>query len=163
MSGLLEVFSRFLGVGKLAHAARGLQVGDGVTIIRPVNLYGCKIGKDSFVGPFVEIQRDARIGERTRVQSHCFICSGVSIGDDCFIGHGVVFVNDLMRSGPARGDTSKYGTTTIGNDVSIGSNSTILPVTIAPNTIIGAGSVVTRDLLVPGVYAGNPATLLRLR
>jgi acetyltransferase-like isoleucine patch superfamily enzyme len=86
----------------------------------------------------------------------------VTIGDNCFIGHGVMFVNDTFSSGgPAGRDRSKWGTTTVGNDVSIGSNATILPVKIADGVVVGAGAVVTRDLPVKGIYAGNPARLLR--
>lgn len=136
--------------------------GANVTVVDPVNLYGCTIGADSFVGPFVEIQKDVRIGRRCRVQSHSFICSLVSIGDDCFIGHGVMFINDRFQAdGPAGGDRSLWDTTRIGNGVSIGSNATILPVTICDRAVIGAGAVVTRDISEPGVYAGNPARWLR--
>ncbi len=139
-----------------------VEFGENVTLVQPVNLYGCSIGDGSFVGPFVEIQKDVSIGKRTRVQSHAFVCELVTIGDDCFIGHGVMFVNDLFEDGgPARGDRSKWHSTTIGNDVSIGSNATILPVRIADGVVVGAGAVVTKDLDVPGVYAGNPARLLR--
>lgn len=136
--------------------------GPGVRIVRPANLYGCSIGESSFIGPFVEIQRGAVIGARTRVQSHAFICELVTIGDDCFIGHGVMFVNDLFREGgPAGGDKTKWGKTAVGNRVSIGSNATVLPVNIVEGAVIGAGAVVTRDIEVPGIYAGNPARLLR--
>lgn len=136
--------------------------GDDVRVVEPVNLYGCVIGTRSFIGPFTEIQKGAVIGARCRIQSHTFICDLVTIGDDCFVGHGVMFVNDAFQDdAPARGDRNKYGETRIGNHVSIGSNATILPVTIADRTVIGAGAVVTRDILVPGVYAGNPARLLR--
>lgn len=141
---------------------RDVAFGDNVTVVQPSNLYECSIGDGSFVGPFVEIQSGAVIGRRCRVQSHSFICSLVEIGDDCFIGHGVMFVNDRFRSGgPARGDESKWEPTRIGNNVSIGSNATILPVRIADSTVIGAGSVVTHDILEPGVYAGNPARRVR--
>lgn len=139
-----------------------VEFGPGVRVIEPVNLYGCRIGEGSSIGPFVEIQRGAVIGRRVRVQSHAFICDLVTIGDDCFIGHGVMFVNDLFREGgPAGGDRDKWGATTVGDRVSIGSNATILPVAIASGTVIGAGAVVTKDIDVPGVYAGNPARLLR--
>jgi len=136
--------------------------GEKVKIVLPVNLYGCTIGDFSFVGPFVEIQQNARIGKRTKVQSHAFVCELVTIGDDCFVGHGVVFINDLFsEGGPAGGDQSKWKTTTIGNHVSIGSNATILPVSICDHVVIGAGSVVVKDITEPGVYAGNPASFLR--
>jgi len=137
--------------------------GPGVRIVKPVNIYGCRIGGGTFVGPFTEIQKGVSIGSNCRVQSHSFICELVTIGDDCFIGHGVIFINDLFEGGgPARGDHKKWRSTRIGRRVSIGSNATILPVTIADGTVIGAGAVVTRDILEPGVYAGNPARLLRL-
>jgi acetyltransferase-like isoleucine patch superfamily enzyme len=136
--------------------------GERVTIVEPSNLYGCTLGDDVFVGPFVEIQRGVSIGARTRVQSHAFICELVSIGQDCFISHGAMFVNDLFRSGgPARGDTTVWGATTIGDRVSIGTSASILPVSICSDVVIGAGSVVTRDITEPGIYAGNPARKLR--
>ncbi|MBL8631530.1 MAG: N-acetyltransferase [Rhodospirillaceae bacterium] len=136
--------------------------GQNVTVHRPCNLYGCAIGDNSKIGPFVEIQKTAVIGQNTRVQSHAFICEMVSIGDDCFVGHGVMFVNDTFASGgPAGGDKTKWKPTKIGNRVSIGSNATILPVEICDNVVIGAGAVVTKSIHKPGIYAGNPAKLLR--
>jgi acetyltransferase-like isoleucine patch superfamily enzyme len=136
--------------------------GTGVTIVEPANLYGCTIGDDVFVGPFVEIQRDVTIGARTRIQSHAFVCELVTIGDDCFIAHGVMFINDLFElGGPAKGRKDLWRSTKIGNKVSIGSNATILPVTICDNVVIGAGAVVTKSIDKPGVYAGNPARLIR--
>ena len=136
--------------------------GPNVKVVEPVNLYGCTIGADCFIGPFVEIQKSVSIGERTKIQSHTFICELVTIGDDCFVGHGVMFVNDLFSSGgPAAGDKTKWKATTIGNHVSIGSNVTLLPVMICDNAVIGAGSVVTKDIRNPGIYAGNPARLIR--
>jgi acetyltransferase-like isoleucine patch superfamily enzyme len=141
---------------------RDVRFGDNVKIITPVNLYGCEIGSDCFVGPFTEIQKDVSIGDRCKIQSHSFICELVAIGNDCFIGHGVMFINDLFSTGgPARGDKSRWKATRIGNRVSIGSNATILPVQICDGTVIGAGSVVTKDILEPGIYAGNPAIKLR--
>lgn len=139
-----------------------VDFGPEVTVVEPVNLYGCAIGEGSFVGPFVEIQDGARIGKNCRVQSHAFICDLVTIGDHCFISHGAMFINDPFASGgPARGDRSLWRETTIGDHVSIGSNATILPVTICDNVIVAAGAVVTRDITEPGVYAGNPARKLR--
>ena len=136
--------------------------GEGVTVVEPVNLYGCQIGDETFIGPFVEIQRGARIGRRCRIQSHAFVCDLVTIGDDVVVAHGVMFTNDLFRSGgPARGDRALWRSTTIGDRVSIGSNATILPVSICSDVVIGAGAVVTRDITAPGIYAGNPARLLR--
>lgn len=136
--------------------------GEGVKIVHPVNLYGCTIGNGVFIGPFTEIQKGASIGEHTKVQSHSFICDLVHIGSHCFIGHGVMFINDMFsEGGPAGGDASKWKATHIGNHVSIGSNATILPITICDKVVIGAGAVVTKDITEPGVYAGNPAKLLR--
>jgi len=135
---------------------------ESVRIVMPSNLYGCELAQDVFVGPFVEIQKDVRIGSRTKVQSHTFICELVTIGADCFIGHGVMFINDAFSSGgPAGGDTSKWKATTIGNRVSIGSNATIMPVSVCDDVVIGAGAVVTKDITSSGVYAGNPARKLR--
>jgi acetyltransferase-like isoleucine patch superfamily enzyme len=136
--------------------------GKDVTVVEPVNIYGCAIGEGSFIGPFVEIQRGVAIGKRCRVQSHAFICELVEIGDDCFISHGAMFINDLFATGgPAKGRRDLWRSSRIGNQVSIGTNTTILPVSIADRVVVGAGAVVTKDLLEPGVYAGNPARLLR--
>jgi acetyltransferase-like isoleucine patch superfamily enzyme len=129
-----------------------------VTIVQPVNLYGCTIGENSFVGPFVEIQKDVVIGKNCRIQSHSFICELVTIGNDCFVGHGVMFINDTFATGkPASGDKQLWKKTSIGNNVSIGSNATILPVSICNNVVIGAGAVVTKNITEAGVYVGNPA------
>lgn len=136
--------------------------GADVVVCRPSNLYGCVIGDGVFVGPFVEIQRDVCIGRRTRIQSHAFICELVTIGAECFVSHGAMFVNDTFTSGgPARGDRSLWKRTIIGDRVSIGTGATILPVSICDDVVIGAGAVVTKDIKIPGVYAGNPARLLR--
>lgn len=136
--------------------------GEHVTVVQPVNLYGCTIGDGVFVGPFVEIQANVSVGARTRIQSHAFVCELVTIGEDCFVGHGVVFVNDLFSvGGPARGRRELWKKTIIGNNVSIGSNATILPVSICDDVVIGAGAVVTRNIDKPGIYAGNPARFLR--
>lgn len=141
---------------------RGVKFGKRVKVIEPCNIYECELSDDVFVGPFVEIQRDAIIGARTKVQSHTFICSLVTIKEDCFIGHGVMFVNDTFSSGsPAAGDKNKWNATSIGNNVSIGSNATILPVNICDNVVIGSGAVVTKNIQKSGIYVGNPAKLLR--
>jgi acetyltransferase-like isoleucine patch superfamily enzyme len=136
--------------------------GEGVMLVEPVNLYGCAIGDGSFVGPFVEIQSGVTIGKRCRIQSHAFICEFVTIGDDCFISHGAMFINDVFTTGgPAQGRRDLWRSTKIGNHVSIGTNATILPITICDQVVIGAGAVVTKDITHPGIYAGNPARLLR--
>jgi acetyltransferase-like isoleucine patch superfamily enzyme len=138
------------------------RFGAGVTVVEPANVYGCTIGDDTFVGPFTEIQKDVTIGRRCRIQSHAFICELVTIGDDCFVGHGVMFVNDRFATGgPARGRKELWQPTVIGDRVSIGSNATIMPVSIASGTVIGAGAVVTKDIETAGIYAGNPARRIK--
>lgn len=139
-----------------------VEFGKNVTVVQPVNLYGCKIGDECFIGPFVEIQKGVKIGKRCRIQSHAFICELVTIGDDCFISHGAMFINDLfVTGGPAGGDHHLWKSTKIGNHVSIGTNVTILPVSICDKVVVGAGAVVTKDISQAGIYAGNPARLLR--
>ena len=146
----------------LSIAIKDVVFGNEVTIVEPINLYGCTIGANTFIGPFVEVQKDVVIGNNCRVQSHTFICELVTIGNDCFIGHGVMFVNDLFSDGkPANGNKALWKTTSIGNNVSVGSNATILPVSICDNVVIGAGAVVTKNIIEPGVYAGNPAKKIR--
>lgn len=136
--------------------------GERVVLVQPVNIYDCILGDDVFVGPFVEIQKGVIIGNGTKIQSHSFICELVTIGKNCTIAHGVMFINDPYKIGrPARGDRNQWLPTVVGNQVTIGSNATILPVTICDNVVIGAGSVVTRNIDSPGIYAGNPARLLR--
>lgn len=146
----------------LKSSLKNVTFGKNVKIIEPVNLYGCKIGNNSFVGPFVEIQKNTEIGSNTKIQSHTFICELVKIGNNCFIGHGVVFINDKFTTGkPAGGNKKLWEKTFINDNVSVGSNSTILPVSICKNVVIGAGSVVTKDIEISGVYAGNPAKFIR--
>ena len=140
---------------------RDVEFGARVRVIEPCNIYGCSIGDDCFVGPFTEIQKGVVVGARTRVHSHAFICELVTIGEDCFIGHGVMFINDTFSTGgPAGGRKELWQQTAIGNRVSIGSNATIMPVTIVDDVVIGAGSVVIKDITVAGIYAGNPARWL---
>lgn len=136
--------------------------GQNVKVVEPVNLYNCTIGNGCFIGPFVEIQKNVHIGNQTRVQSHAFICELVTVGNNCFIGHGVMFINDKFSSGgPAGGDQSKWAKTHIGNNVSIGSNATILPVSICDHVVIGAGAVITKNIEEPGIYVGNPAIKIK--
>ena len=140
---------------------RDVVFGEDVIVHQPVNLYGCQIGDQVMIGPFVEIQRGVTVGARSRIQSHAFLCEGVTIGADCFISHGVMFINDKFEhGGPARGDKGLWKTTTIGDRVSIGTGAVVLPVRICEGTVIGAGAVVTKDIDVQGVYVGNPARLL---
>ena len=138
-----------------------VKFGKNCKIIEPVNIYGCKIGNRVFVGPFVEIQKNAKIGDNTRIQSHTFICEKVTIGSKCFVSHGVMFINDLAKNGKVNRSSNSFKKTTIGNNVIIGSNATILPVKINNNIIIGAGAVVTKNLLKKGIYTGNPAKFLK--
>ena len=138
-----------------------IRLGKNCKIIEPVNLYGCVIGNRVFVGPFVEIQKNVKIGDYTKIQSHSFICEKVTIGKKCFISHGVIFVNDLIKFGKIETNPKFFKKTKVGNSVIIGSNSTILPVAISNNIVIGAGSVVTKNLKIKGIYAGNPAKLIR--
>src|SRR5438067_8080562 len=117
--------------------------GKNVKVVQPVNLYGCTIGENCFIGPFVVIQKNVSIGSNTKIQSHSFICELVTIGHHCFIGHGVMFINDLFQNGgPAGGKVELWKRTNIGSHVSIGSNATVLPVTICDHCVIGAGAVV---------------------
>ena len=146
----------------LAASVRDVACGERVRIVEPANVYECSLGDDCFVGPFTEIQKGVVIGARTKVQSHAFVCELVTIGSDCFIGHGVMFTNDRFADGgPARGRRELWRATRIGDRVSIGSNATLLPVSICDDVVIGAGAVVTRDITKPGIYAGNPARLMR--
>ena len=141
---------------------RDVSFGKGVKVVEPVNIYECEIDDEVFIGPFVEIQSDVKVGARTKIQSHSFVCSLVTIGEECFIGHGVMFINDVFsKGGPAGGDVSCWERTVVGNKVSIGSNATILPVAICDNVVIGAGAVVTKNITEPGVYVGNPAKKMR--
>ena len=140
---------------------REVKMGANVKIVEPCNLYECELGDEVFVGPFVEIQKGVKIGVKSRIQSHTFVCELVSIGESCFIGHGVMFVNDLFENGGPARDSALWRETKIGNNVSIGSNATILPVSICDGVVIGAGSVVTKNITKKGIYAGNPARLIR--
>ena len=140
---------------------REVKIGANVKIVEPCNLYECELGDEVFVGPFVEIQKGVKIGAKSRIQSHTFGCELVSIGESCFIGHGVMFINDLFENGGPARDSALWRETKIGNNVSIGSNATILPVSICDGVVIGAGSVVTKNITKKGIYAGNPARLIR--
>jgi len=122
-----------------------------------VNLYGCEIGDNCFIGPFVEIQEDVKIGENCRIQSHTFICSKVRIGRDVFVGHGVVFINDKH---PVRRDPKDWEETIVEDGAVIGSNATILPCRIGKNALVGAGAVVTKDVPPNAIVVGNPARII---
>lgn len=141
---------------------RDVRLGRDVKIPYPdlVNLYECEIGDECFIGPFVEIQKGAKMGSGCRVQSHSFICTKVGIGNGVFIGHGVVFINDRH---PPRFEEKYWEETVVGDNVVIGSNATIMPVRIGANSVIGAGAVVTKDVPEGSVVAGNPAKAIKKR
>jgi UDP-2-acetamido-3-amino-2,3-dideoxy-glucuronate N-acetyltransferase len=148
--------------------APDVKLGKDVKVFDFVNLYGCEIGDHSRVGTFVEIQKNAKIGKKCKISSHTFICEGVTIEDNVFIGHGVVFVNDSYpRATAANGDLQSaqdwvVEPTLVKQGASIGSGATILAkVTIGENAIVGAGSVVTKDVPPNAIVAGNPARFLR--
>ena len=134
------------------------KIGKGTKIWNYVNMYGCEIGENCMIGSFVEIQNDVKIGNNVRIQSHSFLCSLVTVEDNVFIGHGVMFINDVK---PPSRDPSKWKPTLIKKGVSIGSNATILPVTIGENSIVGAGAVVTKDVPLNTIVVGNPARVLK--
>ncbi len=135
-----------------------LKKGKNCEIIEPVNIYGATLGNNVFIGPFVEIQKNVFVDDNTRIQSHSFLCEKVKIGKNCFIGHGTMFINDDFKNDKIN---KVFKQTNISNNVLIGSNSTILPVKICSKVIIGAGSVVTKNINKSGVYAGNPAKFIR--
>tara|TARA_A100001011_G_C14273473_1_gene828065 strand:- start:212 stop:673 length:462 start_codon:yes stop_codon:yes gene_type:complete len=146
-------------INKKKSQIKNVKFGKNVTIVEPVNLYDCHIDDNCFIGPFVEIQKNSKIGKNTRVQSHSFICENVEIGENCFIGHGVNFINDKFENNKILKEN--YLSTTVLNNVLIGSNSTILPVIIKKNVTIGAGSVVTKNCSANKIFVGNPAKLLK--
>ena len=146
---------------KIKSKIKNLIHGKGCKIIEPVNIYGSKFGKNVFIGPFVEIQNNTVIGDNTRVQSHSFICEKVTIGKNCFVGHGVMFTNDDLKKGKVTRDPKLFKKTKLGNNVVIGSNTTLLPVSIVSGTVIGAGSTVTKNINTKGIYEGTPEKLLR--
>ena len=148
--------------------APDVKLGKDVKLAKFINLYGCEVGDETKIGAFVEIQKNARVGRRCKISSHTFICEGVTIEDHVFIGHGVVFINDSYpRATTASGDLQsaddwKVEYTVVKTGASIGSGATVLSnVTIGERAIVGAGSVVTRDVAADTIVAGNPATVLR--
>lgn len=157
-----------LNIDTPKQSINNVQVGADVKIYNFVNLYGCQIGAGTKIGTFVEIQRGATVGENCKISSHTFICEGVAIGDGVFVGHNVSFINDMYpravnEDGSMQTDKDwEMVETKIGDRVSIGTSATILGgVSIGKNAIIGAGSVITKDIPENAVVAGNPAKIIR--
>lgn len=155
-------------MGDYLCVAADVKLGENVKLTKFINLYGCEIGDNSKIGAFVEIQKNARIGKNCKVSSHTFICEGVIVEDNVFIGHNVTFINDLFpRATTGEGQLQteadwECGTTLIKKGASIGSSTTLLcGITIGENAIVGAGSVVTKDVAPNTVVAGNPARFRR--
>lgn len=156
------------GADSYLSIAPDVKLGRGVKLAKFINLYGCEIGDESKIGAFVEIQKNAIVGKRCKISSHTFICEGVTIHDNVFIGHGVIFINDSHpRATAADGNLQteadwKVERTVVERGASIGSGATILSnISIGENAIVGAGSVVTKDVPPKSIVAGNPARLLR--
>jgi acetyltransferase-like isoleucine patch superfamily enzyme len=148
--------------------AQDVRLGANVRLSKFINLYGCEIGDETKIGAFVEIQKNASVGKRCKISSHTFVCEGVSIEDNVFIGHGVTFVNDTYPRATAPGgrlqteEDWKVELTVIKRGASIGSGATILSnISVGENAIVGAGSVVTKDVPANAIVAGNPARVLR--
>jgi acetyltransferase-like isoleucine patch superfamily enzyme len=148
--------------------ASNVDLGENVVLQDFINLYGCRIGDNTKIGPFVEVQRNAAVGRNCKIQSHCFICEGVTIEDEVFVGHGVMFINDrypraVTEAGALQTEADwSVVRTLVKKGASIGSNATILcGVTVGEGAIVGAGSVVTKDVPSRTIVAGNPAKVIR--
>ncbi len=157
-------------MSKYLCVAKDVKLGKNVKLSKFINLYGCSVGDNTKIGAFVEIQKNAKVGRNCKVSSHTFICEGVTIGDNCFIGHSVIFINDncpraVRADGAMESDkdwAGRFVKTEVGRSVSIGSNATILGgIRIMDGAMVGAGSVVTKNIHRNEVWAGNPARFIR--
>ncbi len=150
--------------------SQDVKLGKNVKLAKYINLYGCAIGDNTKIGAFVEVQKNARIGKNCKISSHSFVCEGVTIDNNCFLGHGVMFINDnypraISKRGALESEkdwASRFVKTRVKNNAAIGSNATIIGgVTIGSSSIVGAGSVVTKDIPAGEIWAGNPAKFIR--
>lgn len=141
-------------------AVHDCTIGADCTVWRFANLYGATLGDECLVGSFVEVQRDVEIGDRCRLQSHAFVCSLVTIADDVFVSHGAKFINDPY---PPAGDEEAWEPTMVGTAATIGTNATLLPVTVGERAMVGAGAVVVEDVPPNAIVAGNPAEVIGYR
>lgn len=161
MSIIQSDYPMSVKMGEFCTVQKGVEIGEDTRICNYVNLYGCKIGERCMIGTFVEIQRGAVIGNDTKISSHSFVCSKVTIGDNCFIAHGVNFTNDWFDNGDVHFDEKDWKRTIVEDNVLIGSGATILPVKIGHHAVIGAGAVVTKDVLPYTIVVGNPAKQIK--
>lgn len=161
MSVIQSEYPMSVKVADFVHLGKNVEIGEDTRICSFTNLYSCRIGEKCMVGTFVEIQNDVVIGDRTRIQSHSFICSGTMIGDNCFIGHGVMTINDSFSNGKVNYDSREWGKLIIEDSVIVGSGAVLFPVTIGHHAVIGAGAVVTKDVPPYTIVVGNPAKVLK--
>lgn len=163
MSSIQSYIPSSCKLGEFTVIGTDVVIGENVRISNFCNIYECELGKDVVIGSFVELQRGCRIGDRTHISSHTFVCSLVEIGIDCFVGHSVNFTNDTFEGGRVHYDSDDWKKTVVESNVIIGSNSTILPVRLGHHCVIGAGAVVTKDVPPYTIVVGNPARKLNTK